>query len=320
VVRRRRRYHAQIRSQALAVDVARSRTRSRLLALSALAAAAALAYLAILLWFRVNEDSLIFHPERGNLVPPAAWLDLESRDVALRDGGSKGTGAATLMARVIPPPTKVPAEAAAWILYFHGAGGNVGTLGYNEAWAKFRRMGLGVLAVDYRGFGQSSGEPSEAGLYQDADASYAYLVDVLHVSPLRIVIYGYSLGSAVAIDLATRVPAAGLIVEGAFISIPARGAEMYPYLPVKWLARNRFASVDKIAHVRMPKLFIHARHDTYVPISHGRVLFELARPPKFFQDVAGGHTNAHKVDPAFFAAIARFMTGLRLPLAQALAP
>ena len=126
-------------------------------------------------------------------------------------------------------------------------------------------------------------------------------------------LYGYSLGSAVAIDLATRVSAAGLIVEGAFLSVPARGADLYPYLPVARLARNRFASVDKVAHVTMPKLFIHAREDSVVPIAHGRKLFDLSLPPKYFQEVAGSHQTAHKVDPGFFPAVARFVAGLGVP-------
>jgi len=285
------------------------RARRILLALVVLLA---VAYAVVLVWFRLNEDAILFRPDRGDLTRPAARLDLDSRDVALRSVDS-----VPLVARVIPPPRGGSSETAAWILYFHGSSGNVATEGYNEAWAIFRRLGLGVMAVDYRGYGKSAGKPSERGLYRDADAAYAYMTDALHVPPSRIVIYGYSLGSAVAVDLGSRVPAAGLIVEGAFLSIPARGAELYPFLPVALLARNRFASVDKIAHVWMPKLFIHARGDADVPIAHGRRLFDLAPPPKYFQDVAGGHTDAFKVDPGFFGAVARFIAGLGLPVVGA---
>jgi len=266
-------------------------------------------YVGVLLWFRVNEDALLFHPVRGKLAAPPPGLALDSRDIALQSGD--GT---PLVARLIPPPAGESSATAGWILYLHGSGGNVGVVGYNEAWAKFRRLGLGVLAVDYRGFGESGGRPSEAGIYRDATAAYAYLTGQLGVSSSRIVIYGYSLGSAVAIDLATRVPAAGLIVEGALLSVPARGAELYPFLPVAALARNRFASIDKIAGVKMPKLFIHAREDTEIPIAHGRKLFELAVPPKSFQDVAGGHRTAHQVDPGFFTAVARFVAGVGVPV------
>jgi len=269
-------------------------------------------YVGVLIWFHVREDALLFQPVHGPLAAPPARLHLDSLDVPLtQDGGGAGP---SLVARVIPPPPEIASSKVGWILYFHGASGNVSTLGYNEAWSKFRRLGLGVVAVDYRGYGESTGTPSEAGLYQDADAAYSYLVNRMHVPPQRVLIYGYSLGSAVAIDLASRVPAAGLMVEGAFLSIPARGAELYPYLPVGWLAHNRFASVDKIGRVAMPKLFIHARQDTIVPIRHGRKLFELAAAPKVLQEVSGGHVDANQVDPEFFNAIARFVAGLGLPV------
>lgn len=273
------------------------------------------AYGAILLWFRVNENAILFHPDQGKLAAAPAHLDLDSRDVLLQSSDST-----SLVARLVPPPPGMSAATAAWILYLHGASGNVGTFGYNEAWAQFRRMGLGVFAVDYRGFGASAGKPSEAGCYRDATAAHDYLTGTLQIPASRIVIYGYSLGSAVAIDLASRLPAAGLIVEGALLSVPIRGAELYPFLPVAAVAQNRFAAVEKIARVTMPKLFVHARDDTDVPIAHGRRLFELAPSPKYFQDVAGGHTNAYLVDPGFFAAIARFVATLGLPLATAHVP
>jgi uncharacterized protein len=270
----------------------------------------AAAYGSVLLWFRWNENSLLFHPERGKVLAAPAELKLQSRDVTFQSADG-----VVLTARLIPPPSNVSLETAGWILYFHGASGNIGTPGYNEAWAKFRELGLGVLAVDYRGFGESTGQPSEAGFYRDADAAYDYLNRELQVPPSRIVLYGYSLGSAVAIELASRSPAAGLIVEGSLLSVPTRGAELYPYVPVAWLAQNRFASVDKIARVTMPKLFVHARGDTDIPIAHSRQLFALAPAPKLFQDVAGGHTDAYQVDPQFFNAIARFLSDLKLPLA-----
>ncbi|HEY8926741.1 MAG TPA: alpha/beta fold hydrolase, partial [Polyangia bacterium] len=167
-------------------------------------------YLGVLGWFRVNEDRLVFHASPRKLAPPPATLRLDSREVTFSSGD--GT---RLVARVIPPPKIVAAPTAGWILYLHGAGGNIGVAGYNQAWAKLRDLGLGVFAVDYRGYGESGGAPSEAGLYLDATAAYHYLTARLGVGPSRIVIYGYSLGSAVAINLATQVTAAGVILEGA---------------------------------------------------------------------------------------------------------
>jgi len=268
------------------------------------------AYAAVLLWFRANENFLLFAPVKGALEPPPAALSLPFRDVSLH-----GVDGLELSARVIPPPTVdgVPRSNPGWLLYFHGASGNVGTPGYNEAWARFHQLGFGVMAVDYPGYGRSAGEPTEAGCYRAADAAHAYLKRDLAVPEDRILIYGYSLGSAVAIDLATRVRARGLIVEGALLSVPIRGAELYPWLPVSWLARNQFASVDKIARVELPKLFVHARHDEAVPIAHGRRLFELAQEPRQFAMVQGGHADAYQVDPAFFKTVSQFASSLELP-------
>lgn len=273
----------------------------------ALATGAALgtAYAALLLWFRAHEDRLLFQADKGPLAPPPPALNLRSHDV--RFASEPGV---TLVARVIPPTHE---DSAAWILYLHGASANIGAPGYNEAWARFHEGGLGVFAVDYRGYGESTGTATEAGLYRDAEAAYSYLRDEFGVPPARIFIYGYSLGSAVAIDLAMKVEAAGLMVEGALLSVPERAAELYPYVPVRWLARNRFASIDKIARVNMPKLFLHARNDEAVPFAHGQKLFQRARLPKRLQALGGGHTTAFKEDPAFFAAVANFIKEASTP-------
>ncbi|MDX2024519.1 MAG: alpha/beta hydrolase [Deltaproteobacteria bacterium] len=270
---------------------------------------ASVAYVGLLIWFRMNEDTLLFHPEKGPLAPPPPELHLDYQDVAF-----PSTGGVALKARLISPRPAGAQAPPGWVLYFHGAAGNVGTAGYNEAWAKFRDVGLGVLAADYRGYGESEGQPSESGFYDDAAAAYVYLRETLHVAASHIVIYGYSLGTGVAIDLATHVQAAGLVVEGAFTSVPARAAELYPYVPVRSLARNRFASLDKIPHVTMPILFVHAREDEAVPLAHGKRLFDAATAPKRFVAVAGGHTTAFKVDGTFFEAIKHFVADLGLPV------
>jgi fermentation-respiration switch protein FrsA (DUF1100 family) len=211
------------------------------------------------------------------------------------------------------PPASVPADSAPWLLYCHGNGGNLGSFGYHEAWSMLRGLGLGIVAVEYRGYGESGGVPSEPGLYRDAEAAYGFLRDSLGVPPERIVFYGFSLGSAVAVDLAARLPGAALIVEGAILSVPHRGKELYPFLPVFAMARNRFASAEKIGAVDAPKLFIHSRDDEVNPFSHGERLHGLARGPKDFLEVSGGHATAYKLDPRFMAGLARFLAGLGFP-------
>lgn len=266
-----------------------------------------LTYGAVVVWFRLNENRLIFAPDRGPNRPPESILDLGSHDVTIESQGL------ALRARLIPPPPSTPPEAEVWLLYLHGSSGSIGLPEYNEAWAEFRKVGLGVLAVDYRGFGESEGEISEAGIYQDAAAAYRYLNEEMSIPPSRILIYGFSLGAAVAIDLATRVEALGLLVEGAFLSIPRLGSERYPFLPVALMAKNRFDSARKMARVQMPKLFLHARDDEAIPAHHSRRLFELASEPKAFKELLGTHGTSHKVDTSFFEAVTAFIRAQGAP-------
>lgn len=270
------------------------------------------AYGALLIWFRLNENRLIFAPDKGPNQPPDESLRLQSRDVVVRSEGLH------LFARLIPPPPEARQGEEVWLLYLHGSSGSIGLPAYNEAWAEFRNVGLGVLAIDYRGFGESEGEISEAGIYADAHAAYRYLLQEMRVPAERILIYGFSMGAAVAIDLATKVEAAGLMVEGALRSVPRLGAERYPFLPAARLAKNRFDAESKIARVSMPKLFLHAREDEAIPIAHSRVLFDLAREPKRFKELGGGHGTSHKSDTSFFSAVTSFIAECELLLPHAL--
>jgi fermentation-respiration switch protein FrsA (DUF1100 family) len=260
---------------------------------------ALLLYGGLLAWLLANEDRLIFYPEPGP-IPLPATLPLERVGFAAADG-------VRLTAWLVVPAV----ESARWILVLHGNAGNLGTPGRPEHDRQLRDLGFGVLALDYRGYGDSEGTPSEAGLYADARAAYDYLTSVQGVSPGRVVIYGHSLGSAVAIQLATQVSAAGLIVEGAFTSVPDRGAEVYPFVPVRWIARNRFPSVERMPYLRMPVLVIHGRDDSTIPIAHGRRLFEAAPEPRTFLEVAGGHDDAYAIGAREYeAGIRRFLSTL----------
>jgi pimeloyl-ACP methyl ester carboxylesterase len=128
------------------------------------------------------------------------------------------------------------------------------------------------------------------------------------VAPDRVVLFGHSLGSAVAVELATRVPAAGLILDGALSSVIERAQEAYPYVPVRWIARSRYPSRERIGRLTLPKLFLHARADEVIPFAHGRRLYDAAPPPKTFVALAGGHGDAFERDSAaYFGAIARFL-------------
>lgn len=258
-----------------------------------------LIYGAIVGWLALNENRLVYFPEPGP-VPIPAGLPVEPVIFATADR-------VRLTGWVIPPER----DSSFWLLVFHGNAGNIATPGRPEHAAQMRRLGLGLFAIDYRGYGDSEGVPSEAGLYRDARAAWDWLTTVRGVPSSRIVIYGHSLGSAMAVELATQVPAAGLIVEGAFTSAPDRGAELYPFFPVRLIARNRFPSLDRIRRLRMPLLVLHGRDDLTIPIGHGRRLFEAAPEPKMFVEVAGGHADAYLAGAREYeAGISRFLATL----------
>jgi fermentation-respiration switch protein FrsA (DUF1100 family) len=250
-------------------------------------------------WLLFNEDRMVYFPETGPVLVP--------HDLAVEKVGFSAADGVRLTGWAVVPQS----DTARWILILHGNAGNLATPGRPEHDRQMLGLGLGLLALDYRGYGESEGKPSEKGLYADARAAYDYLVKVRHIPANRIVIYGHSLGSAVAVELATEVPAAGLIIEGALTSVPDRGAELWPLIPVRLIARNRFASLDRIGKIKMPVLLIHGRDDLTIPIAHGRRLFEAAPEPRTFLEVAGGHDDAYSVGASEYqAGIRRFLQSL----------
>ena len=172
-----------------------------------------------------------------------------------------------------------------WLLYFHGNGETMAA--YLQVTTKLHALGLSVLMLEYRGYGNSQGVPSEDGLYRDAQASYAWLLE-RGVSPEKIVAYGFSLGSGVAVELARRVPLGALILDAPYTSLPDVARAAYRMVLPK-LMKNRFASEEKIADIKTPTLFIHARDDRTVPYSQGETLYKLSPGPKKLVTISGGH-------------------------------
>jgi fermentation-respiration switch protein FrsA (DUF1100 family) len=182
-----------------------------------------------------------------------------------------------------------------WLLFCHGNASDISYVDYIARYKLFTTLGLNVLTFDYRGFGESEGTPSEAGLYKDAMAIYNYLTITRHIPPDKIIIYGHSLGTGVAIELATRVPAAALVVEAGYQSIPEVAHQLYSFLPMrllKLLVKNKFLSIDKVDRIPIPKLFIHSSEDEIFNISEGWTLYEKALPPKSFLEIKGSHDPA----------------------------
>ncbi|MEP6995292.1 MAG: alpha/beta hydrolase, partial [Acidobacteriota bacterium] len=177
------------------------------------------------------------------------------------------------------------------VLFFHGNAGNAGDR-LDRARILNERFGLDVFLVDYRGYGRSEGHPSEEGLYRDSRAVHEIALD-RGFRPGQIVVFGESLGSAVAIQLAIDRPCAGVILETPFLSIAAMARKYYPFVPTI-LIRTRFDNEGKIGAVAPPKLFLIAERDEVVPADQGRRLFERAKDPKTLFVIPGsGHNDTY---------------------------
>lgn len=175
------------------------------------------------------------------------------------------------------------------VVIFHG---NAGNLSYHQAtMLPFMKLGLQVMLFDYRGYGLSSGSPSQLGLLRDGEAVTEYVENNLKVPRERIVYFGQSLGSGVAALLAAKRPPARLILESAYPSLAQVASIHYPFLPSGLLLRDRFDSTAAVRGLSCPILFLHPALDEIIPVSLGRALFETAHPPKKFVELPGAHHN-----------------------------
>jgi fermentation-respiration switch protein FrsA (DUF1100 family) len=182
-----------------------------------------------------------------------------------------------------------PKRSKYYMIYLQGNAGNMGDR--IEKLEEFSKTGWNILAVNYRGYGSNPGTPSEEGLYLDARAAIAYLQDQ-GVKLDNIILYGESLGSGVAIQMATEYKFKSIILEAPYTSIVNRAKELYPYIPISLLIKDRFESINKISKTSSPLLMFHGYRDEVMPIHHGRRLLMEANDPKqahFFDHV--GHTD-----------------------------
>jgi fermentation-respiration switch protein FrsA (DUF1100 family) len=170
-----------------------------------------------------------------------------------------------------------PRQGRPVIAYFHGNGGHIGYRA--ERLLRFSREDYGVLMLEYRGYGANPGSPSEAGFYVDGRAALAFL-DREGMAPSRLVLYGESLGSGVAVTLAAQYQAAGLILEAPPTSVAEVAQCHFPYVPAALLVTDRFDSLSRIGKVKAPLLVLHGERDRVVPVRYGRALLEAASEPK----------------------------------------
>lgn len=184
----------------------------------------------------------------------------------------------------------VPAqEAKVTVLYCHGNAGNIYHRLHKVKF--FYEMGVNFFIFDYRGYGKSTGRPSETGLYKDAQAAYDYLLSRSDVDKNKIVVYGKSLGGPVAADVCLHRKVCALILEGSFATVPLRAQQLYPFLPMQLLITQRYDTLAKVKKIKIPKLIAHGREDDVISFWHGETLFNAAAQPKQFLPFAGGHND-----------------------------
>jgi fermentation-respiration switch protein FrsA (DUF1100 family) len=242
-----------------------------------------ISYVAIVIVAVTMQSRMLYlphYPGRDYIATPARLgMEFEAVSLVTEDG-------VRLEGWYVPAP-----NARATLALFHGNAGNISHR--LETIRMFHDLGLSVLIVDYRGYGRSQGRPDEEGTYRDARAVWRYLTETRGLAPADIVLFGRSLGAAIALELATRVRPGGLILESTFTSAPDLAATVYWYLPVQLLSRFRYPSLERIGSIRCPLLVVHSRDDEIVPYQQGRRLYDAAPEPKRFLDIRGDHNEGY---------------------------
>ncbi len=242
--------------------------------------AGATAYALVLLLVFLFQPRLVYFPQVERelaTTPRSAGLEFEEVWLQTADGEKL---------HAWWTPVAKPRGA---VLILHGNAGNISHR--LEYLAMFNRLGYATLIVDYRGYGRSSGAPSEAGTYRDAEAAWRHLLETRRLGPQDIVVFGESLGGGVASWLAAKYPPRALILASTFTSVPDLGARVYPWLPVRWLARIEYNNRERIGQIAAPVLIAHSTQDDIIPFAHGEALFAAAREPKQFLVLSGGHND-----------------------------
>jgi len=265
-----------------------------------IARAVVVALLLVILLIRVFEDRMVFFPEPSlpsDMTPAQAGVQVENVFLTTSDG-----------VKVHCWWAETPG-AQRTVLYFHGNAGNLSARLPTIGW--LQQLPANVLAVDYRGYGKSEGQPTEEGVYRDGEAAYDYLVREHKIPPEQIVILGQSLGTTVAVDVASKKPVGAVILEAGFPSAK-RVAQVAMRLPGVWLVmRSDFDSARKLKDVRAPVLVAHCRQDPVIPFALGEELYAAAKQPNRFVAYQGDcHEPLYQADPRDYAARLRAFLGL----------
>jgi hypothetical protein len=294
-----------VQSSPLAHDPASGR-RDEVRMIGTLFGIAAMSYAGFALLLYLLQPSLVYYPEIGREIaatPREAGLPYEDVKLVTADGVAlHGWFVAA-------------SEPRGTVLFLHGNAGNISHR--LDSLRMFQQLGYNTLIVDYRGYGASAGEPTEPGTYLDAAAAWEYLTQTRKIPAASIVLFGESLGGAIAAWLASRhsVPGsqaspgpAALVISSGFTSVPDLAADIYPWLPVRWLSRFSYDTRAYLQATSLPVFIAHSPGDEIIPFRHGRELFEAAPGPKRFLELHGGHNEGFIfVRESWVQALAEFL-------------
>lgn len=256
------------------------------------------------LFFYAAQPGIVFHPMADLAETPSDWgMEFEDVNLESEDG-------IRLHGWYIPAP-----NSRRVLLFLHGNAGNISHR--RDSLRIFHDLGLDIFIVDYRGFGRSQGQPSEEGLYMDAFSAWHYLTEQRGIEAQDIVIFGRSLGGAVAAQLASRVKPAAVIIESGFSSAADASRLIYPLLSRIVLLRYHFPAADHLARADTPILIMHSLADRIVPIGLGRRLYQHAPQPKRFVELSGGHNDGFLLSmPDYARELAAFLASPELQTAK----
>ena len=256
-------------------------------------------FASVSLYVALAQSKYLYFPDKTiAATPETIGLAFEDLSLKTEDGET--------IAGWFVPHIKDGVMATQTVLFCHGNAGDIGDR--VESIRTFHRLGFNVLAFDYRGFGKSSGRPTEQGTYQDALACWDYLVDKRGQRPDSIVVFGRSLGGAVACWLAVHADPGILVLESVFSSVPDMAAKMFPFLPVRLFCRFKYDNVECVSDVHCPVMVAHSPADRTCPFEQGKRVYEAANLPKQFIEMQGGHNaGGLDVNPSYQNALLKFV-------------
>ncbi|MDH3609730.1 MAG: alpha/beta hydrolase, partial [Gammaproteobacteria bacterium] len=259
--------------------------------------AIALFYIAAMIAIYFAQALFIYAPQMPTreLVATPADIGLEYENLTLNTPDNE-----RINAWYIPTNN----QTAKTVLFFHGNAGNISHR--LETIKIYNQLGLNFLIFDYRGFGISTGKPTEEGTYLDADTAWQYLIEEKKLNPEEIILAGRSLGGGVAAELAKKAHPAMLILESTFTSMTEVSAKHYPFMPTSLIVKHEYETSLKLKDIHCPIVFAHSKNDEVIPYEHSQRNYAVANEPKKFIELSGGHGNG------FLLSKRNYVSGLQI--------